>query len=194
MDSSCIAWNDTTLRAIDAWNMFFSRQYPIIPLPAFSFSGNLLNAHASASENQCEAACLLGSQSGASLACSTTLEKAICMLNLWHARVDGKYDEIDARVAAVRRIPADILSNDLWLRPCNDWRRMTPPDSTKFRDFQRTRRFCLACSAVEAFGGEAMKRCQGCRIAAYCSRSCQTIHWPVHKVHCNSWAIGDVEC
>ena len=31
---------------------------------------------------------------------------------------------------------------------------------------------------------EALKRCARCRIALYCSRSCQTTDWLMHKVAC----------
>ena len=46
----------------------------------------------------------------------------------------------------------------------------------------RTRK-CLACEAQRP--SRQMKKCSGCRVAAYCNRECQYAHWKDHKFLCN---------
>lgn len=41
----------------------------------------------------------------------------------------------------------------------------------------------LPCNGCGEVGGNN-KACVGCRIAIYCSKECQTKHWPDHKVFC----------
>ncbi len=53
------------------------------------------------------------------------------------------------------------------------------------------KKFCShpQCSAntraVDA--SSALKTCAGCRVSRYCSRECQTAHWPAHKKMCKEW-------
>ncbi|KAH8923120.1 hypothetical protein BT69DRAFT_1334136 [Atractiella rhizophila] len=35
-------------------------------------------------------------------------------------------------------------------------------------------------------GDQKLKLCQGCKQARYCSKACQTLHWPEHKAFCRS--------
>ncbi|KAK5452049.1 hypothetical protein LTS15_007772 [Exophiala xenobiotica] len=48
------------------------------------------------------------------------------------------------------------------------------------------RRVCVACnkSEVELPTGTGLKRCGRCQKVSYCSKECQTSHWPQHKAGC----------
>ncbi|KAI9024675.1 hypothetical protein DFJ74DRAFT_705418 [Hyaloraphidium curvatum] len=43
---------------------------------------------------------------------------------------------------------------------------------------------CASCGKMSAKEGGEMKRCSRCRAAHYCSKECQTAHWPQHKTVC----------
>ncbi|KAF9561122.1 hypothetical protein EC968_005838 [Mortierella alpina] len=43
---------------------------------------------------------------------------------------------------------------------------------------------CGQCAKTETASGDKLKRCAKCKSAFYCSRSCQTTHWKVHKKTC----------
>ena len=43
---------------------------------------------------------------------------------------------------------------------------------------------CCFCSRLSRADGEALKRCSGCKSVYYCSKQCQTAHWPNHKSDC----------
>ena len=43
---------------------------------------------------------------------------------------------------------------------------------------------CAYCDAIA--NKESYKKCAKCRHAAYCSKECQIMHWPVHKTVCKS--------
>jgi hypothetical protein len=45
---------------------------------------------------------------------------------------------------------------------------------------------CAACGIT--FGG--LKACKGCRRAYYCTKQCQTAHWPDHKRECRAAAAA----
>ncbi|KAI9762267.1 MAG: hypothetical protein M1840_001446 [Geoglossum simile] len=47
-------------------------------------------------------------------------------------------------------------------------------------------RACIACnkSVAELPTGSGLKRCGRCLKVAYCSKECQSTHWPQHKVAC----------
>ena len=43
---------------------------------------------------------------------------------------------------------------------------------------------CCFCSRVSQADGQPLMRCGGCNTFAYCSKQCQTAHWPNHKRDC----------
>ncbi|KAF9580542.1 hypothetical protein BGW38_002756 [Lunasporangiospora selenospora] len=43
---------------------------------------------------------------------------------------------------------------------------------------------CAKCSKTTGEGGNALKRCAKCKTVLYCSRTCQTADWKVHKKSC----------
>lgn len=57
-----------------------------------------------------------------------------------------------------------------------------------------TNKTCAACGLKEdetCFDKDKkLKRCSRCHKAYYCSKSCQTAHWPVHKLYCID-KVGD---
>ena len=55
-------------------------------------------------------------------------------------------------------------------------------DEEDRRDLQASLRTCAVCSKVEC----RMKKCGRCKKTHYCSISCQSTDWPVHKLSCRS--------
>ena len=53
-----------------------------------------------------------------------------------------------------------------------------PPELTAYLEAK-------AHCASPACAGQGAKRCGACRKAWYCSRACQTAHWPEHKRECS---------
>ncbi|XP_032242132.1 ubiquitin carboxyl-terminal hydrolase 15 [Nematostella vectensis] len=51
-------------------------------------------------------------------------------------------------------------------------------------DFEGVNAYCAVCRQKQ----NHMKICTRCRGVLYCSRSCQSIHWPKHKVTCKPTA------
>ena len=43
---------------------------------------------------------------------------------------------------------------------------------------------CIFCSRLSQADGESLMRCSGCKSVDYCSKQCQTAHWPNHKKEC----------
>ena len=52
---------------------------------------------------------------------------------------------------------------------------------TGFEQIFRNMDTCMFCGAVAP-----CKRCGSCRVAAYCSSNCQSVHWPTHKEDCRA--------
>jgi len=57
---------------------------------------------------------------------------------------------------------------------------------------EKARIVCVWCSksAKQLPEGTKMKSCGGCRTVYYCSRACQTAHWPTHKSACKLLAAA----
>jgi hypothetical protein len=46
---------------------------------------------------------------------------------------------------------------------------------------------CAACHTLEDFDAEQLlSKCSRCKRVYYCTRSCQTVHWPLHKKTCKN--------
>ena len=54
-----------------------------------------------------------------------------------------------------------------------------------------SRLVCEYCSNSKAPNGQKLKVCDRCKMAAYCSKSCQKKTWKTHKQHCDSYKRAD---
>jgi hypothetical protein len=48
----------------------------------------------------------------------------------------------------------------------------------------RRERSCDQCGSFENFSEERFKACVRCKLAYYCDKHCQLLHWGVHKTVC----------
>jgi hypothetical protein len=46
------------------------------------------------------------------------------------------------------------------------------------------RHACAACGVGSSPSGARFKKCARCKAVRYCSKGCQSTHWPVHKASC----------
>lgn len=66
------------------------------------------------------------------------------------------------------------------------------PDATHERfskrvlkSFEARKQYCRHCLGVASVGA-VLKRCSQCQQAYFCSRSCQVLHWKIHKKACRA--------
>ncbi|KAJ7747822.1 hypothetical protein B0H16DRAFT_917824 [Mycena metata] len=55
---------------------------------------------------------------------------------------------------------------------------------------ERSQSSCTGCRTKEEDLGRRLLRCSKCESAVYCSKECQTQHWPVHKGFCGGTNPG----
>ena len=54
------------------------------------------------------------------------------------------------------------------------------------KQVQPTKSKCTGCDKI----GEDFKVCSACKLAKYCTSSCQRSHWPEHKSTCKVLALN----
>ena len=61
---------------------------------------------------------------------------------------------------------------------------LLPEDDTDSFVFELDLDLVVLPKTCKSCGSYARSKCSGCAAARYCSRECQTIHWPVHRQEC----------
>ena len=88
------------------------------------------------------------------------------------------------------------FDQDLYNRIFNAGSNETSTDSEADSDdpdldlFCTERCFNLRCMKPGIKVKDGLKKCTRCKVAQYCSRMCQTEHWPMHKTGCKNLAAG----
>jgi hypothetical protein len=96
----------------------------------------------------------------------------VVVIGAAHARVIAHAIEaVYGIVGAGPRWQAVKESKDLCMLPIL-------PISEALSLFKYTTNTCWVCA------NDGLKKCSICKEASYCSRECQTIHWPQHKLSC----------
>ena len=67
-------------------------------------------------------------------------------------------------------------------------------DDCDLRAMSRRRCSLAGCGAAAAEGGGGLRRCSGCRRAAYCCAAHQHAAWPRHKLLCAARAAVEAAC
>jgi hypothetical protein len=75
---------------------------------------------------------------------------------------------------ATRAAISPIFSVPVVDPPFDGWAKSGPSSSSS----------CATCGKGESSGGGKLLRCSACRVAKYCSSSCQRVGWRSHKQHC----------